>query len=37
MDLTSAIERDVAFEVEESTSVPVIQSPSQTENETVAA
>jgi RNA polymerase sigma-70 factor, ECF subfamily len=37
MDLTSAMEQDAAFGVEESTSVPVIQSPSLIENQPVAA
>jgi RNA polymerase sigma-70 factor (ECF subfamily) len=37
MDLTSAIERDAAFGVEESTSVPFINSPSLVENISVSA
>jgi RNA polymerase sigma-70 factor (ECF subfamily) len=37
MDLTSAIERDAAFGVEESTSVPFINSPSLVENTPVSA
>lgn len=37
MDLTSAIERDAAFGVEESTGVPFIQSPAITENEPISA
>jgi RNA polymerase sigma-70 factor (ECF subfamily) len=36
MDLTSAIERDTAFVVEESTGVPFVQSPSLVENQPVA-
>ena len=37
MDLTSAMDHDAAFGVEESTSIPVIQSPSYAENQPVAA
>jgi RNA polymerase sigma-70 factor (ECF subfamily) len=32
MDLASALEQDVAFQVEESASVPVLQTPANTEN-----
>lgn len=37
MDLTSAIERDAAFGVEESTGVPFLQSPSLAEQKPVSA
>lgn len=37
MDLTSAIERDAAFGVEESTSLPFVNSPSQAEQQPVSA
>lgn len=37
MDLASAIERDAAFGVEESTGVPFLNSPSLTENQPISA
>ena len=37
MDLTSVIERDTAFGVEESTGVPFVNSPSLPENQPISA